>query len=274
MRNLDALAFVCLVACGPSDRAPGDPNDPNDPNDPGDPNDPNDPNNPPEQTFVYAHTSSELYKVDPDTLAITRVGAFNFNTGNDSITDIAIDKANTMIGISFGSVYRIDPTTATGTRLSNGLAGNFNGLSFVPATQIGQTGDDVLVGTRNSDGAVFRVDPTTGATTQIGNMGNYASSGDLVSVAQLGTLQTADNGLGADRLVNLAPSSFTATTVGTDIGFSDIWGVAFWKDKLFGFTNGGEFITIDPNTGVGTLVQGAGPQWWGAAVTTLAPVVF
>src|SRR5205085_8428749 len=129
------------------------------------------------------------------------------------------------------------------------------------------------VATRNSDGIVFRIDPNTGATTQIGNMGAFSSSGDLVSVDQLGTLQTADNGLGADRLVRLAPNSFAATPIGTDIGFAEIWGIAFWKDKVFGFTNGGEFITIDPNTGVGSLVQGGGPQWWGAAVTTLAPVV-
>jgi hypothetical protein len=229
---------------------------------------------PPEMTFVYAHTSSTLYRVDPDTLAITMIGNFTFTTGSDQITDIAIDKAGTMIGVSFGAVYRIDPSTAAATRLSNNLSGNFNGLSFVPADALGQTGDDVLVGTRNTDGAVFRIDPMTGGATQIGNMGAFSSSGDLVSVAQLGTLQTADNGLGPDRLVRLAPGTFAATPIGTNIGFDKIWGLAFWKDKLFGFTDNGQFITIDLTTGVGTLVQGNGPAWWGAAVTTLAPVIF
>lgn len=224
-------------------------------------------------TFVYAHTSNDLYRVDPDTLAVTRIGAFTFTNGNDQITDIAIDKTGQMIGISFTSVYRIDPNSAATTRLTSGLTGTFNGLSFVPAAQIGQSGDDVLVATRNADGAVFRVDPMTGQTTQIGNMGAFRSSGDLVSVAGLGTLQTADNGLGNDRLVTLAASSFAATPIGADIGYADIWGVAYWKDKMFGFTEGGEFITIDPSTGVGTLVQGSGPAWWGAAVTTTAPVI-
>jgi hypothetical protein len=269
MRNLGLIAVLCLSACAPQRDEPG----PGDPGPDADPGDPPPPGDPPVQTFVYAHTSAVLYKVDPDTLAVSLVGPFSFPTGNDQITDIAIDKAGTMIGVSFGSVYRIDPSNATGTRLTTGLAGSFNGLSFVPAEQIGQTGDDILVGTRNADGAVFRVDPMTGQTTQIGNMGSFSSSGDLVSVAQLGTLQTADNGFGADRLVSLAPNSFTATAIGTDIGFSEIWGVAFWKDKIFGFTSGGQFITIDPATGVGTLVQGNGPAWWGASVTTLAPVV-
>ncbi len=227
----------------------------------------------PVTTFVYAHTASTLYRVDPESLAITMVGDFQFSTGSDQITDIAIDKAGTLIGISFTGVYRIDPATAVATRLSSDLAGTFNGLSFVPADQLGQTGDDVLVATRNSNGAVFRVDPATGATTQIGNMGNFASSGDLVSVAGFGTLQTADNGPSADRLVRLAPQSFAATAVGSTIGYADIWGIAYWKDKVFGFTEAGQFITIDPTTGIGTLVQSNGPRWWGAAVTTLAPVI-
>jgi len=74
-------------------------------------------------------------------------------------------------------------------------------------------------------------------------------------------------------LVRLAPNSFTATKIGGDTGFGQIWGLGFWKNKIFGFTQTGNFITIDPNTGAGTLVQSGGPEWWGAAVTTSAPVL-
>ncbi|CAN5860326.1 hypothetical protein BH11MYX3_BH11MYX3_05290 [soil metagenome] len=228
----------------------------------------------PEVTYVYAHTASDLYKVDPDTLAITKVGTFAWSNGTDSMTDIAIDKTGLMLGVSFSAVYRIDPTNAVATRLSTGLSGTFNGLSFVPAAMLGTTGDDVLVGTRNADGVVFRIDPMTGQATTIGNMGGFSSSGDLVAVTNFGTVQTADNGISNDRLVRLAPQTFAATAVGTDIGYSDIWGVAFWKDKIFGFTASGQFVTIDPTTGAGTLVQSNGPAWWGAAVTTSAPVIF
>ncbi len=224
-------------------------------------------------TFVFAHSATQLFKVNPETLAVDLVGTFAFSGARADVTDIAIDRTGQMIGISFASVYRINPSTAQATLLTGGLAGSFNGLSFVPATQLGMQGDDVLVGTRLSDGLVFRIDPITGASTQIGDMGDFSSSGDLVSVATLGTLQTADNGLGNDRLVLLADGTFTATPIGTDIGFAEIWGVAFWKDKVFGFTKSGEFITINTTTGVGTLVQSGGPSWYGAAVTTLAPVV-
>jgi hypothetical protein len=222
--------------------------------------------------YVYAHTATELFRVDPDTLAITSIGPFVWPTGTDTMTDIAIDKTGQMIGVSFTSVYRVDPTNAHTTLLTASLAGSFNGLSFVPATQLGLTGDDVLVGTRNTDGMVFRVDPMTGATTAVGNMGAYTSSGDLVAVEGFGTVQTV-TGTTNDRLARLAPQTFAATPIGTDTGFAEIWGVAFWKNKIYGFTNGGAFILIDPTTGVATLVSNTGMSWYGAAVTTLAPVI-
>ena len=276
MRNLSiaVLGAAALFACGPNQRQNTGDDDGTDGGVTTDADPPPGDGTQQVMTFVYAHTSSQLYKVDPDTLMVSLVGNFTFaGGGTDQITDIAIDKTGLMIGISFTSVYRIDPSNAACTRLSQDLSGTFNGLSFVPADQIGQSGADVLVATRNANGAVFRVDPMTGGTTQIGNMGNFSSSGDLVSIVNFGTLQTADNGVGPDRLVRLAPSSFAATPIGTNIGYSDIWGIAYWKDKVFGFTEAGQFITIDPMTGVGTLVQGNGPRWWGAAVTTLAPVI-
>lgn len=264
--------MIALAACGPGTRnGTGDDDDTTPVDAPtstvdGDPNAGG-------QTYVYAHTSDALYRVDPDTLAITKVGAFGWSSGSDQMTDIAIDKTGMMIGTSFTAVYRIDPTSAKAQQLSSALDQSFNGLSFIPAAQIGQTGDDVLVATRNEDGAVFRIDPTNGQTTQIGNMGGgLVSSGDLVAVANFGTVQTVI-GSSSDQLVKLAPNTFTATKTPMETGFSQIWGVAFWKNKIFGFTQGGDFILIDPTSGKGTLQQSGGPAWWGAAVTTLAPII-
>jgi hypothetical protein len=226
-----------------------------------------------ETIYVYAHTSSALYKVDPDTLAITLVGNFQWPNGTDQMTDIAVDKAGGIVGVSFGAVYKVDPTTAKCTLLSASLSGSFNGLSFVPAAQVGQTGDDVLVGTRNDDDLVQRIDPMTGDVTTIGHMGGgYQSSGDLVAVDGFGTVQTT---LGApyDVLVKLAPVSFAATPAPSPTGYGQIWGIAFWKGKVFGFTQTGQFLLIDPGTGTATLVQSNGPAWWGAGVTTTAPVI-
>ena len=108
--------------------------------------------------YVYAHTDSVLYRVDPDTLAITQIGPFVWSNGSDTMTDIAIDKNGQMIGVSFSSVYHVDTTNAHATRLTDSLGGTFNGLSFVPAEQLvnggrvsrsGQ-GEQILVGVHSS----------------------------------------------------------------------------------------------------------------------------
>ena len=223
-------------------------------------------------TYVYAHTATTLYRIDPDSLAITKIAAFGWPAGADEMTDIAVDKNGGIVGVSETKVYRIDSATAACTLLTSGLQGAFNGLSFVPAEAIGATGDDVLVGTRGDDGVVDRIDPKTGAVAVIGNMGgSFTSSGDLVAIVGFGTVQTTV-GSTSDVLARLAPSTFAATAVGAT-GHTGIFGLAFWKGKVFGFSEGGDFLTIDPNTGAATVVQRGGPAWWGAGVTTVAPVL-
>ena len=75
-----------------------------------------------------------------------------------------------------------------------------------------------------------------------------------------------------DVLVQVNAGSGTATIIG-ETGFVEIWGLAYWAGEIFGFTNGGQFVTIDPDTGAGTLVEQTGHQFWGAGVTTVAPIV-
>ena len=268
------LFLLLVIGCGPGPRAEDDSGG----DDSGDTPDANtggiDALPPEGEAAVYAHTSSTLYRVDPETLAVTLVGDFAWSTGFDEMTDIAIDSEGVMIGISFTRVYRVDPMTAQATMLSDSLSGDFNGLSFVPGDQLGNPeAADYLVGTRDVDGRVFRIDPMTGQATMIGDMGpGFSSSGDLVSVSGFGTAATT-NGAPQDRLVKLTPVTFTAQQIGAHTGYGDIWGVGFWKNRIYGFTETGDFVLIDPTTGTATLVGSSGQRWWGAAVTTRAPVV-
>ncbi len=224
------------------------------------------------EAYVFAHSSSALYRIDPDTLNITLVGEFDWPSFSDEMTDLAIDGDGRMIGISFGAVYEVDPVTARATLLSSSLPGEYNGLSFVPAEALGQTGPDVLVGLESTSGAVSRIDPLTGDTTVVGDMGgSFESSGDLVSVVGFGTVATAEGG-GNDTLVRLAPSTFLASALG-GTGFGDLWGLGYWKNRVFAFSEAGQFVVVDVTTGAGTLVGSGSVRWWGAAVTTRAPVV-
>jgi len=221
---------------------------------------------------VYAHSATDLYKVDPDTLDVTPVGAFVWPPGSllEQMTDIALDKDANMIGISFGKVFAVDKDTAVCTFLAN-LDRDFNGLSFIPADEI-STGQETLVGAAN-DGSLYRIDKTTGQSAAIGAYGGgLGSSGDLVSVTGFGTIATATSTGATDILVRVDPNGGVATPIG-DTGVADIWGLGYWAGKVFGFTESGQFVLVDHHTGAASPVETGGVHWWGAGVTTSAPVI-
>ncbi len=266
------LASLALAACGPGSGGGDDDDDGT-----GDAGNGNaDAPEIQENAAVYAHTSTELYRVNPDTFTVSLVAPFTGAAAGDTMTDIAIDKDGQMVGISYTRVYRIDLQTGVTERAGTGtLPQEFNGLSFVPSIlAFGLEGPDVLIGSRNSDGKIFQVDPLTGAVNQIGDMGaGYTSSGDIVAVRNFGIVATTGATLGPDTLVRLAPTTFAATPIGSTTGWDNLWGIGFWKGKVFGFAESGPFVVVDTGTGAGTLVDDSGRAWWGAAVTTAAPVI-
>jgi hypothetical protein len=238
-----------------------------------------------EQVLVYAHSGSDLFSVVPATLEIRRIGNFTrINAAGrtqflNNVTDIAVDARGRIVGLTFTQLLEIDARTAVCTVIAPLPAdADFNGLSWLRA----EGGAEILVAT-GLDGRVFRLDPTTGAASVLGQLGGaLQSSGDLVSVASYGTLVTlrgapADPANlrppGPDLLARLDPVTGAATVIGPT-GFSKVWGLGFWGNRVFGFTVTGEFILIDPRTGAGTLVrrEGAFP-FWGAGVTTSVPVI-
>jgi hypothetical protein len=228
---------------------------------------------PAEKVLVYAHSGSDLFSVDPQTMQISRVGNFLIPGTPDKylndVTDIAVDRNGRIVGTTFDRLLEIDPLTAACKPIAPLPAkSSFNGLSWIRD----EAGQEQLLAT-TLDGGVFRIDATTGAATLIGSLGpNLHSSGDLVSVASYGTLVTL-KGPASDRLAKLDPKTGAATVIG-DTGFSKIWGLGFWGNRVFGFTETGQFILIDPRTGAGTLVQTESAfPFWGAGVTTAVPVI-
>jgi hypothetical protein len=224
--------------------------------------------------WIYSHSNVELFKVHPHSLEVTSVGQFGWPEGfeNELMTDLAVDKEGRLTGISFGAVFSVDPETAACTYLST-LSRTFNGLSYVPASELGARGDDVLVGTA-LDGSIWRLDPMTGGSEEIGNFGGgYISSGDLVSVDGFGTVATVN--LNSEEAIDLLARidllhGGTATIIG-NTGMYDLWGVGFWGGKVYGFAATNEFVELDTTTGEATLIVDGAVNWWGAAVTTIAP---
>jgi hypothetical protein len=227
---------------------------------------------------VFAHSSDRLFKVDPDSLNVIEVGRFYLRGVNPptpviGMTDIAVDRDGRIIGLTAGQLLQIDAFDAGCVVIATLPEGRmFNGMSWVRTDSASPSTSERLVAT-GYDGSVFRIDPKTGASTLLGTLGGgLRSSGDLVSVALHGTLATL-TGAGSDVLARLDPESGSAQPIGP-VGFVGVWGLGFWQNRVFGFTEQGQFISVDPATGKGTLVRSLpNLHFWGAGVTTSAPVI-
>ena len=268
------LAVVVLTACGPTDRDDAAADAPSQPDVPDQP--------PLSSSRVYAHSGQTLYLMNATTLSTTTIGTMT-GLGTQSMTDIAIDKNDRMLGVTLDKLYEIDSTTGTATLIKQlSGTGNATSLSFVP-DPADPANSDILV-TVDSFGEVFRIDPVTGDTTSIGDYGTVAlgkvrSSGDLFGVRGLGIFATVDIGDGMspsnDYLARIDPVTWAATPIGTGTGFDKIFGVGFWDGKIYGFVDlgtGGKMIQIDITTGVGTELSSSSVRWFGAGVATDAPI--
>jgi hypothetical protein len=228
---------------------------------------------------VFAHSATNLYRIDPDSLLVTPVGQFAFTGQAKNVTDIAIDRSGRMLGVSLDNVYSIDPDTAIATLLAPLNAGysSFTSLSFVPVTADDLQGPERLIAAR-FDGEVFEIDPQTGASTRIGDYGDdngrqIGSSGDIVSVHGFGTVATVNvEGRHTDHLAWIDGTTFEATLIG-DTEYDSIYGLGFWGGMVYGFTEAGQFLSIDVTTGAATPIEADIVMWWGSGVTTIAPIV-
>ena len=163
---------------------------------------------------VYAHSGQMLYRIDTTTNAAIPIGPFT-NLGTQSMTDIAVDRDERMIGVTLNKIFEVDEATGACTLLASFTGtDNLTSLSFVPANPAAPDGPEMLV---------------------------------------------------------------AATVVGTGTGFDKIFGVAFWGGQLYGFADGGagmgSFVRLDRQTGAGTLLQAGTIRWFGAGVTTSAPII-
>jgi hypothetical protein len=212
---------------------------------------------------IWAHSSTDLYTVDPNTFALTHVGAF----GQSDITDIAVTPSGDLWAISFSSLYRVDKSTASTTLVASLSGSGNNGLTFLP-------NGNLLAA--DGSGTVKQINTSTGASTDIGSFGNgLSSSGDLVAVGPVmyGISSTGAGGSdasGNNILLRVDIASGVATVVGP-IGFGQVWGLAYVNKRVIAFNTKGQIIQIDPTTGAGTLLSTTNVQFWGAGMSPNVP---
>jgi hypothetical protein len=157
---------------------------------------------------LYAHTSTALYQIDPNDASLTPVslGAFDCIGGTSqdtAMTDLAVDKAGALWGISAHYVYSLTVQTSSvhcaSTVTLNNPSATFYGLSFAPVGVLDST-KEVLVGV-DTAGELWAID-AAGALTEHGTLGavppndghghNYVNAGKLWELS--GDIVFAANG--------------------------------------------------------------------------------
>jgi hypothetical protein len=216
---------------------------------------------------VFGHSASTLFRLDPDTKAVTVVGDFS---GCIDVLDIALDKDSFIFGSTDEGLYRIDKFTAACTLVAPGAYPN--SLSFVPAGTV-DPNSEALVG--YLDETYVRIDKTTGAITPVGSLtGGLVSSGDIVSVKGGSTYLTVTGPSCDDCLVEVDPATGAQIKMWGQIGYENVFGIAFWAGAIYGFTSFGEMFEVTLDGGflqTAAIPTAGGLSFWGAGSTTSAP---
>jgi hypothetical protein len=241
---------------------------------------------------VYAHSATTLYRLDPISKSLATLGAFDCVTADLAsgfgMWDIAVDKNGSVFGsvvqASGNKLVHIDKTNASCTTIAT-AKDLPNSLAFVPAGTL-DSSDEVLVGYSGS--AYLRIDKTTGATQQLGDLNpnttekTWISSGDVVSIIGAATYLTASllsgssSSTDGDFIIQVDPKTGTALKILGPTHFEQLWGLGYWGGIAYGFSATGKLCAIDLTTGSGTGITipnlATDTQFWGAGVTTAAPI--
>ena len=222
---------------------------------------------------IYAHSSSALSTVDVVDYSVVAIGPFQWPLGNDSMTDIAIDRYGVLYGVSFGRAYVCNPTTAKCFDLG-ALNNSYNGLTWIPAGMIDPDNDSLIgIGNDGSWNHLTFMNKIVSAK-KLGSYGpGYTSAGDAFSIENVGTY-AAVNKNGAAGTVIVTVDALTGKATGelaVTNGYFGIYGLAGWEGLILAFDSSGTVIKIDPMTKVVTNLGKKSESWWGAGVGTLLP---
>jgi hypothetical protein len=219
--------------------------------------------------YVYGHTVTDLYRLEPISKTWAHVGPL---TGCANMADIAVDRAGNIVGVG-DALYAIDPATGACSTLAPGPQ-PFT-LTFVPKGTVDPVAEALVAYVSSS---YYRVNRTTGALTQISPavLAPYAPSGDVVSVEGGGTYVSVTGPACADCLLEVNPTDGSIVKNLGAIGLSQVFGLGSWAGKVYAFLGDGTTyeLTLGPSSVTGaTLVPNPikPPSWIGGGSSTHAP---
>jgi PEP-CTERM motif len=201
-------------------------------------------------SVIYgAGDNNQLYTINPTTGVTTPLGSMGV-----TMFDIA-EFNGKLYGIDSSSeLYSINPSTAAATPI--GATGqSFNALTFNSAGVLYAAGVDTK--------DMYTINTSTGAATKVPGEAtqpsSYNTAGDLEFFGGVLYVTTQPGTNSILDTVNLATGALTP--VGTNLGFTNVYGLAKVGGVLYGFTDNdgsSEVITINTTTGAGTAVVAFG----------------
>jgi len=237
---------------------------------------------------VYAHSDTVLYSIDLSTQSLQTVGNFNAptvgtgsNAGPDVITDLAVAPDGTIYCISETALYTASATDGHVTSVGSLSTCGTKGVALT-------TTPDGRLWMGDFMGAICQIDISTSTPvvkSPVMMQNGYALAGDIVGIDS-GTVfgsayKTSDSMTQNNNiLVKVDVTTGAVTEVGAT-GFPKLFGVAAAANGVFGFTHDttGRVITIDTNTGVGTMFgtfmdpsTNKGISFAGAGVSSLVTI--
>ncbi|MBB5363784.1 hypothetical protein [Deinococcus humi] len=109
----------------------------------------------------------------------------------------------------------------------------------------------------SASGHLYQLDMNTGAASPVPLTSRLgAVSGDLAAAPD-GTLYGTITAPGSDVLVSIHVDSGVVTTLGPT-GYTQVYGLTFRGEILYGITSGGELLTLDRHTGEAQQVGDTG----------------
>lgn len=201
------------------------------------------------QARALAHSGTTLYDVRLPSGQVKAIGSTVAQ-----LTDVALSPQNVLYGIGFSSLYTVNTQTGVATLFKNTSAGAMNGADMAPNGELYVAGGSAL----------YALSIATGVPTFVASFpGAQQSSGDLAFVGARLLASATGAGPTGDDLIEFNLATKTSTVIGP-IGFTCVWGLAAYGPTLYGLTCTGQVLSIDPNSGKGTLLNKASIGFWGA----------
>ncbi|WP_435084737.1 hypothetical protein [Gordonia hongkongensis] len=180
---------------------------------------------------TYVSTYGGVSVVDPTTGEATEMSSVNV-----SLTDIAF-VGDQLYGISFTTLYKLDPASGKTEPIAELEAGGANSL----------ISDGKILYAATLHGDLLTIDPAKGVTKSTSMGSEVTSSGDLVITEGTSALMTA-TGDDGDVLMSVDLASGQARVIGP-LGVSQVYGLGIVDGELLAITEGGDILTVDAETG-------------------------